>query len=182
MINNNNNNTSINYTNSVPVKFFSSLKNNLRKNIPSYIVNMDNKLQNELLDYILSQPLSVISDYKNILYDINSVELVESKIDILSFDTPYSDAIIKIINANFLKNEDKQFLIEKFALEYELNFFKYHLDQQSYKAVHVLFKECHSKLIKCLDILIEKYTVANYKYIFKQGITTETKIAIFLMI
>jgi DNA-directed RNA polymerase len=159
---------------------FSGVKN--KTNTASYILDMDQTLQNEVLNHIISQPLTVANEMNNVLSQIGAGDVSSSRVDALAFQTPFSDGVVKILNTKFLRDVDKQYLIEKFALEYELNFLKYHLDKQSSKALMILFRENHSKLIKALNLLIGRYSKNNFEYLKKIGPTTEAKIAVLLIL
>jgi DNA-directed RNA polymerase len=147
----------------------------------SALSKADDAVQNEVLNYVLSQSINVNDEVYNILSGLDFSEVSNSRIESLAMDSVYFRSIISILNAKFLRNEDKQFLIEKFALEYELNYFKLQLENQTVKSSLTLFKDNYSDLIKALDILIGKYTKNKFELLKKAG-ASEAKIAILLIL
>ena len=153
-----------------------------KNRVSSHLSEMDEAFQNRLLDFITSQPLTSSDEILEILSEIDVSSQPSRRVNALAFDTPYCQGVTKILKAKLLRPEDKQYLLEKFALEYELNFFKYNLAEQGSMAKMALFKECHIKLIKAIDLLVDRYTINDYKQLIKLGPSGEAKIALLLIL
>lgn len=145
------------------------------------IYNQDKVLQDKILEFILAQPLTTNSLY-NLLLEIDLGNFSKSRIDALSFNSPFTKGIAAILNTKYLRDSDKQFFIEKFSIEYEFNYFKYQFDYATDNGVLIFFKNINFKLINTIDLLLSRYTVNNFKYLRKKGKTSETKLVLFFLL
>ena len=97
----------------------------------------------------------------NIVNNINSMDALENRLNKLSsLNTPLMKNIKMILDDHNLTLFDKQVCIEKTLIEYEINYFKYHLDTAETRSqyLHKLYPD----LVKGYNYIINQYRMNNY--------------------
>ena len=102
--------------------------------------------------------------------------------DLFGFDSPYCKVVSNILSSPDLSTFEKQSLLEIFSIEYSFNFFHFHLSPLSSHAEFTFFRNSHSKILKSLDLLLNRYTINDFRFLLKLGPCSEAKIALLLIL
>lgn len=123
---------------------------------------------NNIKDIIKTQVYNArdIRIMKDIIYKINSIEALDHKIDMLStINTPLMSNIKEILENTVWNNHEKQVLIEKILIEYELDYFNKNIDTPNARSK--LLHKIYPQFKKAFQGLINKYSINRYLKLFK---------------
>jgi hypothetical protein len=129
------------------------------------IISKINRLNKESIKEFISdrnRNIKIMSDNIKDIYLIKTMDSKFNKLDLLT--SPLFKKIYDILNSD-LSSSDKQISIEKTLVEYDVGFFKQHLDNSSnqYKILNLEYV----KLLQNLNRFIKFYLINKYENLIK---------------
>jgi hypothetical protein len=129
------------------------------------IISKINRLNKESIKEFISdrnRNIKILSDNIKDIYLIKTMDSKFNKLDLLT--SPLFKKIYDILNSD-LSSSDKQIGIEKTLVEYDVSFFKQHLDNSSnqYKILNLEYV----KLLQNLNRFIKLYLINKYQNLIK---------------